>query len=471
MSGNLKELTMPKWGLTMEEGTLVQWLIEEGTQIEPGMALAEVETDKIVNVMEAPHAGVLVKKVAVDGDVLPVGALLGVVASGAASEGEIDSFVANYDPAATAESEEAAKEENAAKAEDTAPKTDDTGIFSITMPKWGLTMEEGTLVQWLVEEGAKIEVGMALAEVETDKIVNVMEATNAGVLRKKTAGEGDVLPVGALLAVMAEPSITDAEIDAYIAGGGAVASEEEAPAAAPEKPKAEPAKEAAPAAEVLQPVASMRAAIAKTVSTSWTTIPHYMVTVVIDMEKAESLSSKLKEEGTKVSINDMLIKGAALALQKFPLLNASFADKNIVLHNDINIAMAIGLDEGVVMPVIKKCQELTVQQTGTKSRELVDLAKNGKLGKEELAGGTFAISNMGMLGVEDFIAIVPPGLSAILAVGMVKDEPVARNGKVVIGRMMRITISADHRVHDGAYAAKYLAELKNILEGPEAIVL
>ena len=470
MSENLKEITMPKWGLTMEEGTLVQWLIEEGTQIEPGMALAEVETDKIVNVMEASQSGVLVKKVAGDGDVLPVGALLGVMASGAASEGDIDSFVANFDPEASTETEEAAKEENAAKEEDAAPKAVDTGIYGITMPKWGLTMEEGTLVQWMVEEGANIEPGMTLAEVETDKIVNVMEATQAGVLRRKIADEGDVLPVGALLAVMAEPSVVDAEIDAYIAGGGAAVSEEPAPAAAPEKPKAEPAKQPAPAAETLQPVSGMRAAIAKTVSTSWSTIPHYMVTVTLDMGKAESPSRKMKEEGTKVSINDMLIKAAALALQKFPLLNASFADKNIVLHNDINIAVAIGLDEGVVMPVIKKCQELAVQQIGTKSRELVDLAKNGKLGKEELTGGTFAISNMGMLGVEDFIAIVPPGQSAILAVGMVKDEPVARNGQVVIARMMRITISADHRVHDGAYAAKYLAELKNILEEPGVIV-
>jgi len=343
-------------------------------------------------------------------------------------------------------------------------------LKELTMPKWGLTMEEGTLVQWLVEEGAQIQQGMALAEVETDKIVNVMEANQAGVLRRKTAGEGDVLPVGALLAVMAEPSVTDAEIDAYIAGGGAVASEEEAPAATAEKPKAEPVKEAAPAAEVLQPVAGMRAAIAKTVSTSWTTIPHYMVTVVIDMGKAESISRELKASGTKVSINDLLIKAASVTLQKFPLLNASYAEKNIVLHNDVNMAVAIGLEDGVIMPVIKKCQGLAVSEIGVRSRELVELAKNGKLGKEELSGGTFAISNMGMLGVEDFIAIVPPGQSAILAVGMVKDEPVARDGKVVIARMMRITISADHRVHDGAYAAKYLAELKSLLEAPEGLV-
>jgi pyruvate dehydrogenase E2 component (dihydrolipoamide acetyltransferase) len=465
MSGTVSELTMPKWGLTMEEGTLVQWLIEEGAQIELGMALAEVETDKIVNVLEATQTGVLVKKIAAEGDILPVGALIGVIAKGDVADVEVDNFVANFDMNAT--------EEVAEKVVD-APIADKGGIYGLTMPKWGLTMEEGTLVQWMVEEGAQIESGMTLAEIETDKIVNVFEATQAGVLRRKLAEEGDVLPVGALLGVIAEPSITDAEIEAFVAAGGAPADDEAVPVAKAEEAKAEPAAQPtaqpAPLADVLQPLSGMRAAIAKTVSTSWTTIPHYMVTVAIDMGKAECLSRELKESGAKVSINDMLIKAVSVSVQKFPLLNASFADKNIVLHNDVSIAVAIGLDEGVVMPVIKKCQDLTVRQIGAKSRELVALAKDGKLGKEEMTGGTLAISNMGMLGVEDFIAIVPPGLSAILAVGMVKDEPVARNGQVVIARMMRLTISADHRVHDGAYAARFLAELKNTLESPEGIL-
>ena len=478
MAGNLFELTMPKWGLTMEEGTLVQWLIEEEAQIEPGMAIAEVETDKIVNVLEATKSGVLKRKVAAEGDVLPVGALLGVLSSGSASDGEIDSFINDYDPQGGGESLDDQVEVSDATGSETAEKSEGDqveapettcsgGITSLTMPKWGLTMEEGTLVQWMIEEGDQIEPGMSLAEVETDKIVNVLEAAQTGVLKRKVAGEGDVLPVGAVLGVIAEPSVTDEAIDAYLACGGASLKEESAPAANVEEAKAETAAKETPAADVLQPLAGMRAAIAKTVSASWSAIPHYMVTVAIDMGKAESVSREIKATGAKVSINDLLIKAVSIALQKFPLLNASFADKNIVLHNEMNIAVAVGLDEGVVMPVIKNCQNLTLQQIGSKSRELVDLAKNGKLGKEELTGGTFAISNMGMLGVEDFIAIVPPGQSAILAIGMVKDEPVARKGKVTIARMMRVTISADHRVHDGAYSARFLAELKSILEAPE----
>jgi pyruvate dehydrogenase E2 component (dihydrolipoamide acetyltransferase) len=456
MSSKLHELTMPKWGLTMEEGTLVSWMVEVGDTIEPGMQLAEVETDKIVNVMEATFSGVLLKKVADEGDVLPVSALLGVIGDGSTSEADIEAFIANFGSEAPAEA--AAVDAPVAAA---APG----GIYEITMPKWGLTMEEGTLVKWMVETGAKVEPGMELAEVETDKIVNVLENMHSGVMRRIVAEEGDVLPVGALLGIIAEEGISDADIDAYLAGGGAASAEESACST----PAEEPVVETAAPAEQLVPIAGMRAAIAKTVSTSWSNIPHYMVTVAIDMGKADALARSMKEADTKVSINDLIIKAAAVAIQKYPLLNASYADKNITMHRDVNMAVAIGLDEGVVMPVINNCQSLSLPEIGVKSRELVALAKDGKLGKAEMSGGTIAISNMGMLGVESFVAIVPPTMSAILAIGTVKEEAVVRGGKIEVAKMMRITISADHRVHDGAYAAKFLAELRGILEAPEIL--
>jgi len=456
MSSKLQELTMPKWGLTMEEGTLVTWMVEVGDTIEPGMELAEVETDKIVNVMEATFSGVLLKKVADEGDVLPVSALLGVIGDGSTPEADIEAFIANFGSEAPAED---------ASGDAPAATAALGGIYEITMPKWGLTMEEGTLVTWMVEAGTKVEPGMELAEVETDKIVNVLENIHTGVVRRIVAEEGDVLPVGALLGIIAEEGISDADIEAYLAGGGADAAEECSCSAHVE----EPLVEAATPAEQLVPVAGMRAAIAKTVSTSWSNIPHYMVTVAIDMGKADALARSLKEAGTRVSINDLIIKAAAVAIQKYPLLNASYADKNITMHRDVNMAVAIGLDEGVVMPVIGNCQSLSLAEIGVKSRELVALAKDGKLGKAEMSGGTIAISNMGMLGVESFVAIVPPTMSAILAIGTVKDEAVVREGKIEVAKMMRITISADHRVHDGAYAAKFLAELRGILEIPETL--
>jgi pyruvate dehydrogenase E2 component (dihydrolipoamide acetyltransferase) len=458
MSANLQGLTMPKWGLTMEEGTLVNWMVEVGDAIEPGMELAEVETDKIVNIMEATQSGVLLKKLAEESDVLPVGALIGVIGDASAQEADIDAFIAAFGSGETADSDTAA--------EAPVPSSAPEGVFEISMPKWGLTMEEGTLVKWLVEVGATVEPGEELAEVETDKIVNVLENSHSGVLRRIVADEGDVLPVGALLGVIAAEGVSDADIDAFIAGGGSAAAEE---SAAPAEQAAVASAPAEAPAEELVPVSGMRAAIAKTVSASWGSIPHYMVTVAIDMGKADALARSLKEAGTKVSINDMIIKASAAAILKFPLMNASFADKNITMHRDANIAVAIGLDDGVVMPVIRNCHALSLQEIGAKSRELVALAREGKLGKAEMSGGTFAISNMGMLGVESFVAIVPPAQSAIIAIGMLKDEPVVRDGKIEIARMMRVTISADHRVHDGAYAAKFLGELRTILESPEVL--
>lgn len=463
MSANLQELTMPKWGLTMEEGTLVRWMVEVGDAIEPGMELAEVETDKIVNVMEATQSGVLLRKVADESDVLPVGALLGVVGDGSVQDSEVDAFIADFKPAEEGGSEADSEAVSEAPASSSAP----AGVYEITMPKWGLTMEEGTLVRWMVEVGATVAPGDELAEVETDKIVNVLENTQAGILRLTVAEEGDVLPVGALLGIIAEEGVSDADIDAFIAGGGAAAAEESAVAPAEQAPEA--AAPAAAPAEELVPVAGMRAAIGKTVSTSWSTIPHYMVTMAIDMGKADALARSMKQAGTKVSINDLIIKAAAAAIQKYPLINASYADKNIVMHRDVNMSVAVGLDEGLFMPVIKNCQALSLAEIGVRSRDLVAMAKEGKLGKEEMSGATIAISNMGMLGVESFIAIVPPNLSAILAVGTVKDEAVVRDGKIEIAKMMRITVSADHRVHDGAYAAKFLGELRTILEAPEVL--
>ncbi len=208
MSTKLQELTMPKWGLTMEEGTLVKWMVEVGDAINPGMELAEVETDKIVNVMEATQSGVLQRKVAEESDVLPVGALLGVVGDGSATDADIDEFIAAFSAG-----ESAAEESGEVPAAAEAP----AGIFEITMPKWGLTMEEGTLVKWMVEVGATVSPAMELAEVETDKIVNVLENLHPGVLRRVVAEEGDVLPVGALLGIIAAADISDEAIDAFIA--------------------------------------------------------------------------------------------------------------------------------------------------------------------------------------------------------------------------------------------------------------
>lgn len=344
------------------------------------------------------------------------------------------------------------------------------GIYKVTMPKLGLSMEEGTVAKWLVDIGAQIEPGNEVVEVETDKLSNAVEAIQSGVLRRQVAKEGDVLLVGALMGVIADPSTSEAEIDAFIAaeGGAAMPTEAtEAADAAPTITSEEPPQTALEGK--VEPLSRMRAAIAKTVSTSWATIPHIFLNVKIDMGKAESLYRVQKETGVKLSINDVVVKALSTVVPAFPLVNASFAEKSVIIHPDVDVAMAVGLDEGVVMPVISKCQSLSVQEIGEKSRDLAARAQAGALTEEDISGGTVSISNMGMLGIDKFTAIVPPNQSAILAVGMIDNVPVVKDGQIVAARIMQVTLSVDHRVLDGAYGAKFLGQLKKTLEAPEEL--
>jgi pyruvate dehydrogenase E2 component (dihydrolipoamide acetyltransferase) len=220
-----------------------------------------------------------------------------------------------------------------------------------------------------------------------------------------------------------------------------------------------------------QPLSRMRAAIARTVSQSWREIPHFTLTVAIDMGEAEEVRRELKESGTPLSINDLIVRAAALSLQKFSQVNNSFVADRIMINEEINIGLAVGLEEGLVVPVIKGCQGLSLKELTARSRELVGRAKEGKISEAELSGGTFTISNLGMFGVEEFMAVIQPPQGAILAVGAVRDEAVVRNGLIAAARIMRVTLSADHRLIDGAYAARFLQELKRVLENPVTMLM
>ncbi|MFZ3209197.1 MAG: dihydrolipoamide acetyltransferase family protein, partial [Geobacteraceae bacterium] len=231
---------------------------------------------------------------------------------------------------------------------------------------------------------------------------------------------------------------------------------------APSKPDVE----AAP-----QPLSRMRAAIARTVLEAWRTIPHFTVTVAIEMGEAEAARREMKEAGAAVSLNDLLVKGAAMSLVKFPQVNGSFYEGGIVIHPEINIGVAVALDEGLLVPVIRSCQGLSLREIAGKSRDMVERARKGGISEQEISGGTFTISNLGMLGVEEFKALIQPPQGAILAVGGIRDEAVVKDGHVTIARMMRVTLSADHRLIDGAYAARFLSELKRILENPVVMLV
>jgi pyruvate dehydrogenase E2 component (dihydrolipoamide acetyltransferase) len=211
----------------------------------------------------------------------------------------------------------------------------------------------------------------------------------------------------------------------------------------------------------------MRQAIAATVTQSWQTIPHFSITVEIDMEACRELVRELKERPNPVGYNALVIKACAAALQKFPLLRATAPASSV----DIHISFAVSRPDGLVMPVIRNCQSLSVAEIEIEASRLADRSRAGRLTSEEMTGASFSVSNLGMYGVEWFTALIMPGQTGILAVGTVRQRPVVRDGQVEVAATMRVTLTSDHRSVDGAYAASFLAELRSILEKPVLLML
>jgi pyruvate dehydrogenase E2 component (dihydrolipoamide acetyltransferase) len=258
----------------------------------------------------------------------------------------------------------------------------------------------------------------------------------------------------------------------YQESSSPTAKQEAAPDEAARGELVEPASGLSPDAVAEErPLSRMRAAIARTVSESWRNIPHFYVTIDVVMDAAEEVRRELKESDAAVSVNDLVIKGAALAIGSYPLVNASFAGDRLVINKAINIGMAVSLAEGLLVPVLRGCEGLDLQEIAHHSRRLAERARDGKLSETELAGGTFSISNLGMYGVSGFAAVILPPQAAILAVGAIREIAVVRNGLPVAAKVMTLTLSADHRVLDGSYAAEFLGEMKKMLENPVKLLL
>ena len=219
-------------------------------------------------------------------------------------------------------------------------------------------------------------------------------------------------------------------------------------------------------------VSQMRKTIARRLSESKFTNPHFYETIDVDMEQAMQARAKLNEvSDVKISFNDIVVKACAAALRKHPAINSSWLDDVIRKHGDVNVAVAVAVDEGLMTPVIKHTDKKNLQQISTETRELAELARDRKLQPEQMEGSTFTISNLGMFGIEEFTAIINPPNACILAVGAIRDVPVVKNGEVVPGKRMKVTLSSDHRVVDGAKAAQFLNTLRGMLENPLSMLL
>ncbi|HZR00597.1 MAG TPA: dihydrolipoamide acetyltransferase family protein [Chloroflexota bacterium] len=402
----------------------------------------------------------------------------------------------------------------------------------IVMPRLSDTMTEGTVARWLKKPGDHVAKGEVLAEIETDKALMQYESFEEGTLGEIKVKDGETVPLGETIAVLyragengqaakaeeqraaqekpesEDPRKTEAptRLEEPHAGAGRVRAsplarrlaaergldlrnikgtgpggrivradvEEAQPAAASRAAEPAPVPTPAPSAEgELAPFTGMQAVIARRMVESKSQIPHFYVTTAIDMTAAMRLradSNAYLGKEAAISVNDLFIKAAALALRKFPDINASYTERGIQRHAEINVGNAVALPRGLVVPVIRNADKKTLPQIAAESRALAEKARSGGLALADYEGGTFSISNLGMLGVEEFAAIVNPPQVAILAVGAVAEEPVVRDGQVVPGFRCRVTLSADHRVVYGWDAGQFLQELKKLLEQPFSLV-
>jgi pyruvate dehydrogenase E2 component (dihydrolipoamide acetyltransferase) len=392
----------------------------------------------------------------------------------------------------------------------------------VIMPALGVAQEKGTLLAWRKAEGQSVKKGEPLMEIETDKATVEIEAPASGILTNVTASAGDEVPVGNKIAVILAPGevATPAAVQhprpqGEGRGEGRLATSTPRPPAKPAAPSASvggrllaspaarrlaqekgialgslrgsgpegsilaedvlraapdlaPKPQAAPAAQEIIPLTPMRRIVGQRMTQSKQSAPHFYISMDIDMSAVSEARAGWKEKGeTSVpSINDFILHACARALKDFPSLNSTFTEQGIKLHADISIGMAVALDEGLVVPVIRNADRLSLAELAVQSRELADKAQKKKLFPLDYEGGTFTVSNLGMLGVDSFTAIINPPQCAILAVGRVAARVVADDGMFAIKSMMTATLSADHRVVDGAIAARFLREVKSLLEKP-----
>lgn len=444
-------IRMPRMSDTMEEGNIIGWLKEEGEEVESGETLAEVETDKATMELDSFFDGVLLH-IAVKEGAVPIDGVIAVIGE----EGE--------DWKKAIEEAEAEQSSNGEKEADEEPKED--------------KKEESSSQDTASEKSGEPATSPASSSgsgddkrIKASPLAKSM-AQDAGIDLSSIDGSGD------------GGRIVKRDIEA------AIEQQDAAPAAAPtpEPAKEAPAEQEAPkekAPDVVpftftaggdnyedEPVSQMRKTIARRLGESKFSAPHFYLTVEIDMAKTMKMRKRVNEVApTKISFNDFVVKASAVALRQHPGINASWMEDKIRYNKNVNVGVAVAVSEGLLVPVINYADMKTLSQINTEVKTLAGKAKDRKLKPEEMQGNTFTISNLGMFGIEEFTAIINPPDSCIMAVGTIVEKPVVKNGEITIGHMMKVTLSCDHRVVDGATGAQFLQTFKDMLEDPVRLMV
>jgi len=445
-------IRMPRMSDTMEEGNIVDWLVAEGDEVEPGQTLAEVETDKATMELDSYFEGVLLH-IAVKEGAVPIDGIIAVIGE----KGE-DWKAALADAGDAGSNGSATKEETPVAKEDVAATTTDYSHPTPTVEK-SKSGTPGTAVAPAASGGAD-------DRVKASPLAKAM-AREAGIDLGTISGSGE------------GGRIVKADVEQAKSAPAASAAPASAPVLAAPVGSAAPAS-AAPPPNVPAfafgaggenytdtPVSQMRKAVSRLVSNSKFTAPHFYVTVEIAMDKVWEFRKRINEVApVKISFNDLVVKACAVNLLKHPIMNSSWQGETIRENGEVHISCAVAIPDGLMMPVVRHANMKSLSQINLDVKDLVGKAKARKLGNEEMTGSTFSISNLGMFGIEEFTAILNPPNAAILAVGGIQDKAVVRDGQVVPGKVMKVTVSCDHRVVDGASAAAFLNDVKACLEDP-----
>lgn len=419
------KIEMPKLSDTMEEGVIAKWNVKEGDTVSAGDIIAEVETDKATMDVEVFDGGTILKIVPGEGDAVPLGGLIAIIGDA----GEDISSLLDSDGGATSDS--SASTESSKEVEQT-----ETTVSVTQVP---------TAANDSTSSDGRIKASPLAKKIAEEK----------GIDLQSVAGSGP------------EGRIVKKDVENVTSTTGSSLTRPGAPSSAP---VSAPSFSSLESREVK--VSQMRKVIAKRLSESKFSNPHFYETIDIDMKAAVEARTLLKDKlDVKVSFNDIVVKASAIALSRHQAINSSWMGDVIVEHGDVHIAVAVAIDEGLMTPVIRHVDKKGLLDISSETRELAGLARDRKLTPEQMEGSTFTISNLGMFGIEEFTAIINPPNACILAVGAIRDVPVIENGAVVPGKRMKVTLSSDHRIVDGAKAAEFLNTLRSLIENPLSMLL
>ncbi len=425
-------VTMPRLSDTMTEGTVATWLKKVGDKVSEGDILAEIETDKATMEFESFNSGTLLEIGIKEGESAPVDSVLAIIGP----EGtDVSGIAASHGKGGSAPAKESKSEEKSeTKSEEKSSEKSEE--------KDSKDAKEDSKTEETVADGKRIFISPLAKKIAEEKKINISQV--------KGSGENGRIVKSDIENFKPEAAKTEAPAKA----------EGEKAAAKPFVPAGETHAE-----EVKN--SQMRKVIAKRLAESKFTAPHYYLTIEVTMDDAIASRNVINSlPDTKVSFNDMVIKACAMALKKHPKVNSQWKDDVTIINHHVNIGVAVAVEDGLVVPVLKFADQLSLTQIGASVKDVAGRAKNKKIQPAEMEGSTFTVSNLGMFGITEFTSIINQPNSAILSVGAIVEKPVVKNGQIVVGNTMTVTLACDHRTVDGATGAQFLQTLKQYLENP-----